>query len=261
MTALYKLSTRQGNRSYLITLVYGQRMMIMFYLMWKWAALTALKYVSLSLYILCVKFLYYSDDVGWYRDDGLAVTHNANDLELYRPRKKTASFKNEALSVTIETNLVETDFLDVTFKLSTAKCYPYDKPNNAPLYIHAKSKHPPSIVKELPKLINKRISDLFFDESVFNNAKVNYKLALKHSVYKSKVKFDQQPSTRRIRNRKIIWFNPPFSQNVKANIRKLFFKLERKNFSKNHRFRKIFNLNPLRLSYIALNLVLIYTAW
>ena len=76
-----------------------------------------------------------------------------------------------------------------------------------------------------------------------------YESALKHSGYKSEMKFDQQPSTRRNRNRKLICFYHPFSQNVKANIGKLFFKLVWKNFPKNHRFRKIFNLITLKLSY------------
>ena len=64
----------------------------------------------------------------------------------------------------------------------------------------------------LPKMVNKRISDLPFDESAFNNAKVIYELALKHSGCKSKMEFDHKPSTRRNRNRKIIWFNPPLTQ-------------------------------------------------
>ena len=100
-----------------------------------------------------------------------------------------------------------------------------------------------------PKMVSKRFSDLSCNESAFNNVNVTYELALKHSGYKNEIKFDRQPSTRRNRNRKIIYFNPPFSQNVKTNIGKLFFKLVRKNFSKNHRLRKIFNLNTLKLSY------------
>ena len=63
------------------------------------------------------------------------------------------------------------------------------------------------------------------------------------------MKFDLQPSAWRNRNKKIIWFNPLFSQNVKTNIGKLFFKLVRKNFPKNHKFRKIFNLGTLKHSY------------
>ena len=52
---------------------------------------------------------------------------------------------------------------------------------------------------------NKRISDLPFDESAFNNAKVIHELALKHGGYKSEMKFDQKPLTRRNRSRKIIY--------------------------------------------------------
>ena len=68
--------------------------------------------------------------------------------------------------------------------------YLYNKTNNAPHYIHAKSNHPPSIVKQLPKMVNKTISDLSCDENTFNNAKVTDEVALKHSGYESEMKFD-----------------------------------------------------------------------
>ena len=42
----------------------------------------------------------------------------------------------------------------------------------------------------LPKRVNKRISDLFCDGSAFDNAKVIYELASKHSGYKKEMKFD-----------------------------------------------------------------------
>ena len=41
-------------------------------------------------------------------------------------------FKNEGLSMTIETNLAEADFLDVTFNLLTRKYFPFRKINNKP---------------------------------------------------------------------------------------------------------------------------------
>ena len=44
--------------------------------------------------------------------------------------------------------------------------------------------------------------------------------------------------------RNIIWFNPPYSQNVKTNIGKTFLKL-----TKNNRLYKIFKKNTLKLSY------------
>ena len=55
-----------------------------------------------------------------------------------------ATFRNKGLSIIIETNLVEADFLDVTFNLSTGKYYLYSKPNNIPIYIQTKSNHCPS---------------------------------------------------------------------------------------------------------------------
>ena len=57
-------------------------------------------------------------NVGLYRDDGLAVIHQANILKMDRIRKDIiALFKSEGLSITIDTNMIETDFLDVSFNL------------------------------------------------------------------------------------------------------------------------------------------------
>ena len=68
-----------------------------------------------------------SDYIGLYKDDALAVINNANGPKLDRIRKNTiAIFQSEGLGITTETNLVETDFLDVTFNLSTGKYYPYN---------------------------------------------------------------------------------------------------------------------------------------
>ena len=108
---------------------------------------------------------------------------------------------------------------------------------------------PSSIFKQLPKMVKQIISDLSCDESTFKNAKVFYGLALRHTGFKSEMKFDGPSSTRKNRNIKIIWFNPPFSQNVETNTEKLFFKSLQKSFLKHHIFRNIFNLNTSKLSY------------
>ena len=64
--------------------------------------------------------------VGLYRDDGLAAINNANGPKLDRIRKDIiVLLKEEGLSITIETNLIETDFLDVTFNLATKKYFPF----------------------------------------------------------------------------------------------------------------------------------------
>ena len=196
--------------------------------------------------------LFEKERVGLYRDDGLAIIHNANGPKLDRMRKHTiALFKNEGLSITIETNLSETDFLDVTFNLESNRFFPYRKPNDNPLYINANSNHPPSITKQLPKMVNKRIQDLSCNREEFEKAKPTYETALKESGYDGDMTYDKEENTERSnnRNRKIIWFNPPFNQNVKTNIGKIFIKLINKHFPRHHRFHKIFNRNTLKLSY------------
>ena len=99
-------------------------------------------------------------------------------------------------------------------------------------------------------MTNKRISSLSCDEIEFNKAKITYETALKNSGYKATLKFEKTfPVTRQNRERKVIWFNPPFSLNVKTNIGKEFFKLIRKYFPRKHSFSKIFNLNTIKISY------------
>ena len=91
--------------------------------------------------------------IGLYRDDGLAVIYQTNGLKMDRIRKNIiALFKSEGLSITIYTNLIGTDFLDVSFNLEMDKFFPYRKPSNTPLYIHSESNHPPSIIKQLPSM-------------------------------------------------------------------------------------------------------------
>ena len=53
----------------------------------------------------------------------------------------------------------------------------------------------------------------------------------------------------KIWQRKIIWFNPPYSLNVETNIGKTFLKLIDKYFLKTNKFHKIFNRNNVKVSY------------
>ena len=47
-----------------------------------------------------------------------------------------ALFKNERLSMTIENNLFEADFFEVTFNLVTGKFSPFSKPNSQPATLY-----------------------------------------------------------------------------------------------------------------------------
>jgi hypothetical protein len=165
-------------------------------------------------------------------------------------RKKIISmFKDNGLSITIETNLHRTEFLDVTLDLNTGKFFPYRKPNDVPLYIDVRSNHPPNIIKQLPSMISKRISDNSCNIEEFDKSKPVYQDALKKSGYTEGMKYQTQSRKSNNRKRNVIWFNPPYSMNVRTNIGIRFLKSVAKHFPANHKFHKIFNKNSLKISY------------
>ena len=60
---------------------------------------------------------------------------------------------------------------------------------------------------------------------------------------------DQKPPRSQNRRRNIIWYNPPFSQNVSTNIGQTFLRIIDDEFPANHCLRKIFNRNTVKISY------------
>ena len=94
-------------------------------------------------------------NLGLYRDDGLACLHRRSGRTMDVLRKEMEKYfkENFNLAITVETNLMRTDFLDITLDLKTGKYSPFMKPNNVPLYINKLSNHPPTIIKQLPKMI------------------------------------------------------------------------------------------------------------
>ena len=83
--------------------------------------------------------------------------------------------------------------------------------NNELLYINSASNHPPSIIKQLPDMINRRISDISCNEVEFEKAKPDYEEALTRTGFSKSMKYESTPQTKKNRKRNIIWFNPPFS--------------------------------------------------
>ena len=108
------------------------------------------------------------DLVGLYRNRGLAIVRNLSGPETERERKAIIKlFKECGLNITIQTNLKIVNFLDIEMNLDTGTYRPYRKPDNMPVYINRKSNHPaPPIIKEIPKAIAKRISDISSSEVV-----------------------------------------------------------------------------------------------
>ena len=171
------------------------------------------------------------EDVELYRDDGLIIVKNANGHTLDSLRKKIIRiFKNEGLKITIEANLTTTNFLDVTLDLNSGKYSPYRKPNDKPIYVNIKSNHPPTILKQIPSMISTRISKLSCDKDEFLKSKPFNDNILKKSGNNEGLTYNPNARNppKRKRQRKIIWYNPPFSLNVITNIGRRFLLLLKK---------------------------------
>ena len=191
--------------------------------------------------------------VGLYRDDGLAVISNCNGQKLDRIRKQLHEcFKREDLKIVVQINMLEVDFLDVHLNLTTGTFRPYMKPNNSLQYVHACSNHPKSITKNIPKMIEKRLSLLSSTQEIFEEEKRPYEAALRLSGYEPKLSYipeEERRPQKRQRRRNILWFNPPYSKTVSTNIGKKFLGILGKHFPKNHKYHKIFNKNTVKISY------------
>ena len=209
-----------------------------------------------GIYLLSLLTKKYSkEDIGLYRDDGLAVFRNISGKEADTIRKHfSAVFKLNGLSLEIECNQKIVNYLDVTLNLEDGTYRPFRKPNEVTTYIHAKSNHPTNIIKQLPISIEKRISNLSINQEVFNEASTHYQEALNKCGYTYKISYqpdknNAKEANKHNRKRNIIWFNPPFSKNVRTNVGKYFLNLVKKHFPKQHIYHKLFNRNNLKISY------------
>ena len=192
--------------------------------------------------------------IGLYRDDGLAILENLPGPEIEQKRKDIIKmFKTADLNIIIQVGSHIVNFLDVQFNLNNGTYQPYRKPDNTPVYINKESNHPPVVLKQLPKSIAKRISDISSDENIFSNSIPIYLEALKKSGFNDKLIYstktaDCDTSEKKKRKRKVIWFNPPFSLNVKTNVGKTFLRLVKRHFPKENPLHKILNKNTLKVS-------------
>ena len=138
-----------------------------------------------GLFLLCsIGEKFNEDDIGLYRDDGLACFENNNGHQNDKIRKELIKiFHTHGLNLEIKCNFKKVIYLDITFDLNTGSYRPYRKPNNNTRYIIAKSNHPPSILKQIPAAISKRISTNSSNKQIFQNAAPYFNDILKGSGY------------------------------------------------------------------------------
>ena len=196
-------------------------------------------------------------EFGLYRDDGLGIYRRIPATKLNQIIKRIKDmFKEMGLEITCEKNLTRVNFLDLTLDLSEETFEQYRKPNDKPNYVNMESNHPKLILNNIPKAVNKRLSEISCSKEKFIKHKEEYQNALANSGHKHKLEYkvneeEERRETRktRKRNRNIIFFNPPFNKNLKTNIGKEFLKIIDKNFPKDNPLHKIINRKNVKLSY------------
>ena len=192
-------------------------------------------------------------NVGIYRDDGLAVTSSTPRQNENMSKEIAKIFKKFDLNITSEANSKRVDFLDVIFDLEQETYEAYNKPQNVPQYVHIQSNHPPSVIRNIPASVNKRLSKISSSENMFKKAVPMFQQAIDKSGYNYQLKYDPQqnlpPSKKKRGKHNVIWFNPPFNYTVTTNIGREFLSLIDQCFPHGHPLRKIFNRRSIKVSY------------
>ena len=187
---------------------------------------------------------------GLYRDDSLGVVETTpRNAEKIR-QKIHVVMEELGLKITSKANLKVVEFLDVVFDLQSDTYRPFLKPGDRPLYVNKQSNHPPSILKNIPLAINKRLCDISSSKEVFDQAVPLYQTALSQAGYDHKLEYSEPPKVvKRKRKKEIIWFNPPFSMQLKTNVGRKFLGLIDKHFPKGHILYPLINRYRVKLSY------------
>ena len=80
--------------------------------------------------------------------------------------------------------------------------------------------------------VNRRLSYISSDKDEFIASSQEYQNSLNEAGYDHKLIFEPRNEQRRNRNRKKIWYNPPFSKNVSTNVGRKFIHIIEKTFQK-----------------------------
>ena len=100
-------------------------------------------------------------------------------------------FNANELKITIEANKRIIDFLDISLDLNNHSIAPYSKPNNTLNYVNKQSNHPPTVLKNIPCSIDKRLSNNSSDITIFNNATPQYQTALTNAGCNHQLKYEE----------------------------------------------------------------------
>ena len=221
-----------------------------------------------------------SQQVGLYRDDGIIYIPDSNGPKTASIQKKIIrAFKLLGFRIQIASNLKIVDFLDVTLNLNNGTFKPFSKNDSAPRYVNISSNHPRSVLRQIPNAVNQRINRLSSGKKMFEENKSRYDDALKDSGFQGRLEYltpvDLNSRARKNnsgghtplkvgetvnnsshgnkrgknRNRKVVWFNPPFCKLTNINIGRHFLHLLDKHFNRGNPLSRIFNRNTVKISH------------
>ena len=101
--------------------------------------------------------------------------------------------------------------------------------------------------------INRRLCEISSNKEVFLEAIPPYQAELDRCGYNHKLAWmeeeENQQKKRKCRTRRVTWFNPPHSVNVRTNVGKEFLALLDKHFPKGHFLHTTLNRNTVKVSY------------
>ena len=218
------------------------------------------------------------EQVGLYRDDGTFFIPDSNGPKISNIQKKIIrAFKLLGLRIQIALDLKIVDFLDVTLSLNNGTFKPFSKNDSAPDYVNIASNHPRLVLGQIPNAVNQRINRLSSCKRIFEENIGIYDDGPKNSGFQGRLEYitpvdpgfkdrsnnsgartlvkesdnnnnDHSNRRGRNRNRKVIWFNPPFCKLTNTNIGKYFLHILDKNFNRDNLLRKIFNSNTEKIT-------------
>ena len=132
---------------------------------------------------------------------------------------------------------------------------PYTKQNANTKYDSTSSSYPPTLKRSIPEGVSRRLYNISSSKKLFLQEAPYYQTAIKKAGHKDKLEYcpmntvEEQAKPTRNRCRKAIWFNPPWSNNVRTNIGEKFIQLVKKHFPKSSPMHHIFNTKNLKVSY------------
>ena len=111
--------------------------------------------------------------IGLYRDDGLAILKNTTDPVAEKLKKKFQKlFKEKDLDIIVQCNLKITNYLDITLNSNDVLYHPYRKHKEETNYIYVNSDHPTSVIREIPRSIEKKPSILSSSKNIFQESTI-----------------------------------------------------------------------------------------